>query len=148
MYSVLTILINENYILLSSIHPIKASVDSHNIEDDFDHLVAHVMSCTLESGVGCAMGNRMLRFRSLDEVINVDDLEFFDKGYGLLKIGIEMYIDQCKARGISCMNKATPRHKDKTPKDLTRRGQVGSLDRAKNNLKLTPHFLCGKLVSF
>ena len=33
------------------------------------------MSYTLESGVGCAMENGMLRFGSLDEVINDDDLE-------------------------------------------------------------------------
>ena len=48
--------------------------NSHDIEDDFEHLVGHAMSYTLENGVGCAMVNGMLRFGSLDEVISDDDL--------------------------------------------------------------------------
>ena len=31
------------------------SPKSQIVGDGFDHLIAHALSCTLESGVGCAM---------------------------------------------------------------------------------------------
>ena len=40
-------------------------VDLHLVDDDFEHLVAHVMSCTFESDVRCAMGYGVLRFGHL-----------------------------------------------------------------------------------
>ena len=38
------------------------------------------MSCTLESGAECAMGNGVLRFGSLDQVLSDDDLMRFMEG--------------------------------------------------------------------
>ena len=59
---------------------VDSRADSRNIDDDFEHLIAHAMPCTLESGVGCAMGYGVLRFGSLDEVIDGDALGCFNKG--------------------------------------------------------------------
>ena len=56
---------------------VEARANPHNIEDGFEH---HAMSCTLESGVGCAMGNGVPRFGSLDQVFDNDDLRSFDQG--------------------------------------------------------------------
>ena len=47
---------------------------SRNIDDDFEHLVAHVMSCTLESDAEYTMGYGM------NEVINDDDLGCLSEG--------------------------------------------------------------------
>lgn len=46
----------------------------------------------------------------LMKVIKVDDLESFDKGYGVLRKGVEVCIDQGKARG----NNARPRQHHRT----------------------------------
>ena len=68
------ILLVHNYNLLNQ-EPI-----SRNIDDDFEHLVAHAMSCTLEGGAECTMGYGVLRFGSLNEVINNDDLGCLSEG--------------------------------------------------------------------
>ena len=44
-----------------------------------------MLSYTLDSSVGCEMENEMLRFGSLDEVINFDDLESFAQGMAWLE---------------------------------------------------------------
>ena len=44
-----------------------------------------MLSSTLDSSVGCEMENEMLRFGSLDEVINFDDLESFAQGMAWLE---------------------------------------------------------------
>ncbi|XP_057548207.1 uncharacterized protein LOC130826654 [Amaranthus tricolor] len=59
---------------------VESRANSHNIDDDFEHLVAHAMSCTLESSVGCVMANEVLRFGSLDQVLHEDDLKRIDQG--------------------------------------------------------------------
>ena len=38
------------------------------------------MSCTLDSGVGCGMGYGVVRFGSLDELIDGDDLRCLSEG--------------------------------------------------------------------
>ena len=45
------------------------------MRDDFDHLIAHSMACTLENEVGCAMGHEWLRFGSFHEVIKGEEME-------------------------------------------------------------------------
>ena len=62
-----------------------ASVNSHDIEDDFRHLVVYVLSCILDSDMKCAMGNGMLTFGSLNEVITIDDLKRFGQNMTRLK---------------------------------------------------------------
>ena len=47
-----------------------ASVDSHSVGNDFDHLIAHFMTCALDEEIGCAMKYGRLRFGSPHEVIN------------------------------------------------------------------------------
>ena len=71
---------------------VEGRANSYNIEDDFEHLVAHAMSCTLESGV--VLGNGVLRFESLHQVFNDDDFKRFEQGMECL--------DQGKARGEGC----------------------------------------------
>ena len=51
------------------------------------------------------MGYGRIRFGSLNKVINDDELECFDKGYGVLKKGVEGGLDQGKARGKCCTTK-------------------------------------------
>ena len=46
------------------------------------NLVAHAMSCTIDSGVGCAVGYGSLCFGSLDEVIKVGDFVCLNEGKG------------------------------------------------------------------
>ena len=59
---------------------VESRANSDNIDDDFEHLVAHAMSYTLESDAECAMWNEVLRFGFLDQVLNEDDLKGFDQG--------------------------------------------------------------------
>ena len=59
---------------------VEARANSYNIDDDFEHLVAHAMSCTLESGAECAMGSGVLRFDSLDQLFDDNELRRFLKG--------------------------------------------------------------------
>ena len=61
-------------------HIVKSRANSHNIDDDFEHPIDHAMPCTLESGEGCAMGYGVVRFGSLDEVIDGDDLGCLSEG--------------------------------------------------------------------
>ena len=72
------------------------------------------MSCTLESSVGCAMGNEVLRFGSIDQVLNDDDLRGFEQG-------IE-WIDQSKRgfeEGVGCaLNEATLEGRSARPRQL------------------------------
>ena len=56
------------------------------------------MSCTLESDVGCAMANEMLRFGSLDQVLDKDDLKRFEQSIECL--------DQGMSRGKDCSSMA------------------------------------------
>ena len=64
-----------------------ASANSHGEGDDFDHLIAYPVACTLKSNNGCAMGHEMLRFESLHEVIKGNILEFLRQGKRCLKQG-------------------------------------------------------------
>ena len=59
------------------LNSVKARISSHDVEGDFDHLVAYSMACTLESGDVC---NGRISFRSLDEVMNGDVLECLGQG--------------------------------------------------------------------
>ena len=54
------------------------SPKSHAIGEDFEHLIAHALSYTLESEDVSAMEYGGLKFGSLDEVIKVEDLVYFD----------------------------------------------------------------------
>ena len=47
------------------------------IREDFEHLIAHTLSCTLKFEDVSAI-YRGLKFGSLDEVIKVEDLVYFD----------------------------------------------------------------------
>ena len=59
---------------------VEASVNSMSVGDDFTHLIVHSMACTLEDGVGCAMGHEELSFRSLHEEIKNEFLECIGQG--------------------------------------------------------------------
>ena len=72
------------------------------------------MACTLESEDVSTMEYERIRFGSLNEVINDDDLECFDKGYGVLKKGVEVCLDQVKARREHCITKAAAQHEDRS----------------------------------
>ena len=47
-----------------------ASAKSPRVGGDFDHIIAHTMSCTLEGDDGYALGLEWLRFGSLIEALN------------------------------------------------------------------------------
>ena len=64
------------------------SPKSHAIGEDFQHLIAHALSCTLESEDVSEMEYRGLKFGSLDEVIKVEDLVCFDNSKGMPKKGL------------------------------------------------------------
>ena len=53
----------------------KSRSNSHDLGDGFDQLIAHVLSCIIESEDERGMRYGGLRFESLDEVIKVDGLE-------------------------------------------------------------------------
>lgn len=61
-------------IIIFTMKIVEPRTNSRYINDDFEHLVAHTMSCTLENGAECAMGKGVLRFWSLDQVLSDDDL--------------------------------------------------------------------------
>ena len=79
---------------------VRARANSHNNGGDFDHLVAYSMACTLESVKVCVMEYGTISFGSLDEVIDVDDLESIGQGMKCL--------DQGKDRGKWCTTKTAP----------------------------------------
>ena len=53
---------------------VEARPNSRDVDDDFEHLVAHAMSCTLESGAERSTEYGSLRFGSLDNVMVNDAL--------------------------------------------------------------------------
>ena len=57
------------------------------------------MSYTLENGVGCVMENEVLRFESIDQVLNEDDLKRFDQGMSRGKDCSSMAAALMKVRG-------------------------------------------------
>ena len=59
---------------------IKARANSYGVGGDFGHLVDYSVACTLEREEVCAKEYGRISFTSLDEVINVDDLECFGQG--------------------------------------------------------------------
>ena len=62
---------------------VESRPNSHEVGDGFHHLVAHALSCTLESEDMSIMGYGGLRFVSLDEVIKVEDLVWLDVSNGV-----------------------------------------------------------------
>ena len=72
---------------------VESRAHSHDIGDSFDHLVAHSLSCTIKNDGVYEKEYESIYFGSLNEVINDDDLECFDKGYGVLKKGAEVCLD-------------------------------------------------------
>ena len=72
---------------------VEAKVNSHDISDEFDHLIAHPLACTLLSEDVSGMRCGRIIFGSLDEVIIGDCISCFDEGYIVLKTGIEGYPD-------------------------------------------------------
>ena len=52
---------------------------------DFEHIIAHALSCTLENEDVSAMEYWELKFGSIDEVIKVEDLMCFDVCKGVAK---------------------------------------------------------------
>lgn len=64
------------------------SPKSHAIGEDFEHLIAHTLSCTLESEDVSAMEYGGLKLSTLDEVIKVEDLVCFDNSKGMPKKGL------------------------------------------------------------
>ena len=64
------------------------SPKSHAISEDFKHLIAHALSCTLDSEDISAMEYGGLNFGSLDELIKVEDLVCFDNSKGMPKKGL------------------------------------------------------------
>ena len=64
------------------------SPKSHTIGEDFVYLIAHIISCTLESEDVSAMDYGGLNFGSLDEDIKVEDLLCFDNTKGMPKKGL------------------------------------------------------------
>lgn len=55
------------------------SPKSHNVGGEFDHPVTYPMACTFENEDLGAMEYGRIRFGSLNEMINDDDFECFDK---------------------------------------------------------------------
>ncbi|CAO2832275.1 unnamed protein product [Amaranthus hypochondriacus] len=53
---------------------VEASPNSRDVDDDFEHLVAHALSYTIESEDESIMGYGHIRFGTLNEVINDDKL--------------------------------------------------------------------------
>ena len=91
----------------TSIQTVEARANSNNIDDGFEHLVAHAISRTLESGAECTMGSGVLRFGSLDQVFDDDDLKKFMKGLECL--------DQGKARMKEGSSKAVGQQVTEVP---------------------------------
>ena len=58
---------------------VESRANSHDLGDGFDHLIAHALSCTLESENVRDMSYGGLRFGSLDEVIKVDGLGYLNE---------------------------------------------------------------------
>ena len=54
-------------------HSIVSCLKSQAINKEFDHLIAHALSCTLESEEVSVLDYEGLKFGSLDEVIKVED---------------------------------------------------------------------------
>ena len=110
---------------------VESRAKSHNIDDDFEHLVAHAMSCTLESGVECATENRMLRFGSLDQVLNDDDVMRFMEG--MVKHGSRGFWRQqatevhARPGGASWIDRAASKMKIRIHCSIARLGQACSL---------------------
>ena len=92
---------------------ILSSLKSQAIGDDFEHLIAHTLSCTLESEDVSVIEYGRLKFGSLDEVIKVDDLVCINEGKGVLEDGSWMCIEQEKAQGKQCTNTAASHSKNK-----------------------------------
>lgn len=83
------------------------SPKSHVVGDNYDHLIA--LSCTFESGVGCAMEDGELTFESLDGVIKGVHLRCLDESKGAFKRGMILCLERGKTRGRKSSNKAATR---------------------------------------
>ena len=59
---------------------VESSANSHEVSDEFDHLIMHALSCTLESEDESFMGYGHICFGSLDQVMNDDELVCFNDG--------------------------------------------------------------------
>ena len=76
------------------------SPKSQAIGEDFEHLTARAVSCTLESEDVSAIEYGGLKFGSLDKVIKVDDdLVCINEGKGVLEDDSWMCIEQEKTQG-------------------------------------------------
>ena len=58
------------------------SLKSQLVGDGYDHLIAHALSCTLESSVRCEMEDGEITFGSLNKVIKGVHLRYLDEGKG------------------------------------------------------------------
>ena len=61
-------------LLFNSFLYVESRPNSHEVNDGFDHLIMHALSCTLESEDKSVMGYGHICFGSLNEVINDVDL--------------------------------------------------------------------------
>lgn len=86
---------------------------SISVGDNFDHLIAYSIACTLENDVGCAMGHEEFKFGSLHEVIKGDVLDClgqgkggFEQGKKKLHMSIESSLERGKAWGKVALKEA------------------------------------------
>lgn len=89
--------------------------------DEFDHIIAHTMSCTLEKEDVSAMAYEELRFGSLHEVIKGDVLEYLGQGKGCLEQDKKALIEgfgPCLERGKENEAKCLKRGKENEAKWL------------------------------
>ena len=64
---------------------VEARANFHDLGDNFNHLVAHALSCTNENDDVCAKKYGSICFEPLSEVMKNDDLEWLDEGKGVPK---------------------------------------------------------------
>ena len=62
---------------------VEVRADPYNIGDEFDHLIAYALACTLESEDVNSMGFGRICFGLLNEVIIGDGMTCFDESYGV-----------------------------------------------------------------
>ena len=76
-------------LLFNSFLYVESRPNSHEVNDGFDHLIMHALSCTLESEDQSVMGYGHICFGSLDQVMNDDELGCHSEGKTPRKGGLE-----------------------------------------------------------
>ena len=86
-------------ILINNTYYVELRAKSHEIGDGIDHLVAHALSCTLESEDESVMGYGSICFGSLNEVMNDDELVWLGEDKAQVKKCLSIATDGSKFIG-------------------------------------------------